>query len=66
MSQTCRLTAILAPVRKPSTWGEGSYKKVGDQPHALEPTLSRAMELIPNLSADYLTAETTVVTPASN
>jgi hypothetical protein len=46
--------------------GEGSYKKSRDQPHTLEPNRSRAIELTPNLSADYLTAETTVVTPANN
>ena len=45
---------------------EGSYKKVGINPLHQNPTLSRAIELTPNLSADYVTAETTVVTLANN
>jgi hypothetical protein len=34
--------------------GGGSNKKIRDQPHAPEPNLSRAIELVPNLLADYL------------
>jgi peptidoglycan hydrolase CwlO-like protein len=64
-AQIEKLTSQLAEARKnlrrdivaAAQPGEGSNKKIRDQPRAPDPNLSRAIELAPNLLADYLLAK---------